>query len=231
MSFFTVVRANVATNGRHQATEFVRWWADEHQREFLAYDGFRRAWLLEHVEHPHAFGVPGPRYAAVYDVDRIEDFDAALAAGPPWGRWQRFVDDWLVDWTRTYRRRTLELGNSSSDAAYWAIVAADFTLGEDERDRFDRWYDDVHIPELLANPGLTRAWRLAREPHPRELGPAGHRDWAIYELDHPDSFATARDRRAARGVPQWDGLWADHLEGWSISFFRVRNRLVKGERR
>jgi len=227
MSVFSIVRANVAAGAAEDAQEFLRWWADEHQPEYVAMDGFRRAWLLERVDHPHAHGEQGQAFTAVYEVDAIDDFHRALDAGPPWGPWQRYVDEWLVDWTRTYRAKTTEQAKDERAGAHWAVVAADFELETAaERRRFDAWYDERHLPELLANPGFHRAWRMRLTPHEGDLGARGHTFWAVYEVDSPDHFAAARQRRLEAGVEPWDGIWGERLRDWSISFHRVRNRVA-----
>jgi hypothetical protein len=226
VSFFSVVRANVAREAGDREDEFVTWWAEEHQPEFLAVDGFRRAWLLDHEDHPHAFGEPGQRYAAIYDVDTIDDFHRALDAGPPWGEWQQYVDDWLLDWGRTYRKVLTEQRGAPGHGPFWAVVESDFDLADDsEREELNSWYNDTHLPELLANPGFHRAWRLEIELDDRDLGPRGHRYWAIYEVAHPDDLARARERRQERGIEPWDGIWGNKLTSWSIHFFKILNRL------
>lgn len=227
MSYFSVVRADIAPGAGDRKDEFVRWWADEHQPEYVARDGIQRAWLLERVDHPHAQGEQEQAYTAVYEIDEIESFHRALDAGPPWGPWQPYVDDWLVNWGRTYRRiETVQRGDQAL-GTYWALVAADFELSPEEVDEFRTWYDRRHIPELLSHPGLHCAWRLELTPHERDLGSRGRRFWANYEVDSPDAFAHARNHRLSNGIEPWDGIWGHRLRGWSISFHRVLSRVDK----
>lgn len=231
MSHFSVVRANIAPGAGERQDEFVRWWAGEHQPEYVAMDGFHRAWLLERVDHPHARGEQEQRFTAVYEIDEIDAFHRALDAGPPWGPWQRYVDDWLVDWGRTYRRLQTLQHRDDEAGAYWAVVAADFDVHGAELDELRTWYDRRHLPELLAHPGFHRAWRLELDPHAGDLGPRGRAFWAIYEVDAPDAFADARNRRLADGIEPWDGIWGHRLSGWSISFHRILNRVEKEQAR
>lgn len=65
--------------------------------------------------------------------------------------------------------------------------------------RFDQWYDTVHLPELLACPGFRSAERFAavggRTPHPPYL--------ALYRVTGPEAFDSEQYRRlAARTVPE-----------------------------
>lgn len=51
-----------------------------------------------------------------------------------------------------------------------------------ERD-FDRWYDEVHIPQILACPGwLSAQRRICLEGGPKFV--------AIYEVSGPDAYET-----------------------------------------
>jgi hypothetical protein len=62
-------------------------------------------------------------------------------------------------------------------------------------DTFNKWYDEVHVPEVLAIPGVVAAQRYGLselkipddEDLPAQLPPATHRYLVIYELDEePD---------------------------------------------
>jgi hypothetical protein len=62
---------------------------------------------------------------------------------------------------------------------------------EGEDDTFNKWYDEVHVPEVLDVPGVIAAQRydLAEldipedEDLPAQLPPPTHRYLVIYELD------------------------------------------------
>jgi hypothetical protein len=67
---------------------------------------------------------------------------------------------------------------------------------EGEDDTFNKWYDEVHVPEVLAVPGVVAAQRydlnelkVPDDPDlPAQLPPATHRYLVIYELDQePDA--------------------------------------------
>ncbi len=70
-------------------------------------------------------------------------------------------------------------------------------------DEFNQWYDDVHVKEVLALPGVKscRRFRLA----PSQIMPgddgAGRRYLALYEVDVDDwqSFADAQQQAFANG--------------------------------
>jgi hypothetical protein len=67
-------------------------------------------------------------------------------------------------------------------------------------DEYNRWYDEQHLPEVCAWPGITgaRRYRLDRaSPGARRSTAA--RYLAIYELDCDDPRALLRDLQAAAG--------------------------------
>lgn len=69
------------------------------------------------------------------------------------------------------------------------IVLSNPIDGED--DKFNKWYDEVHVPEVLDVPGVIAAQRydlaelkIPDDPDlPAQLPPPTHRYLVIYELD------------------------------------------------
>jgi hypothetical protein len=69
------------------------------------------------------------------------------------------------------------------------IVLSNPIEGED--DKFNKWYDEVHVPEVLDVPGVIAAQRydlaelkIPDDPDlPAQLPPPTHRYLVIYELD------------------------------------------------
>jgi hypothetical protein len=59
MTFFVVIRANVVGADRDQADEFVRWWADEHQGDYLERSVVATARVFSRLPgHTHAAKEP-----------------------------------------------------------------------------------------------------------------------------------------------------------------------------
>jgi hypothetical protein len=229
--FWSVVKANVTEAGREHEEPLNEWWSYEHVPEFVARPGFRRAWRLRTIDHASQRGDPGQKYLAVYEVESIQAFSDSLAASqPPWGPWQDFVDDWLVDWSRTHYRVLHSHDQDDAEGSYWAIVRAslDFT-GQDHEREFDEWYTHKHVPEICGQPGIHRAWRLQVEPHWDVVDPAPHRFWGVYQVDAPESFAAARERRTASGIEPWDGIWLPYLRDWRISYHELMYEVAHEE--
>ena len=219
---YSFVRANIAPHAGPEGDEFLTWWGSEHQPEWVGLAGFRRGWLLERIDGESGeLGLQPQRYAAVYEIDSAAAFNAALGLGQPWGPWQRFVDDWLVDWTRTYYDGASSTEASTASAPFWATVSVDVDVAENDLRLFERWYDEQHIPELLQSPGLHRARRHRRSNAGGQLGALGTRYLTVYEIDHPNDFAAARDARRDRGIMPWSP-WHEHVRNFAVSFFAVR---------
>lgn len=100
---------------------------------------------------------------------------------------------------------------------YWCMVKIDFADPTREAE-FNRWYDEVHVPELLALPGFIRAWRLQVTDEGRGVGDPGQTYIAVYEIEHPAAF----EQEWFHGRPSWDGKWGPYIKNWSRTFYRVR---------
>lgn len=64
-------------------------------------------------------------------------------------------------------------------------------------DSFNRWYDEVHIPDVLASPGYRAAWRLELEGHV----PGRSRYLTVYEV-HADDVGTVYAHRVRRRLAE-----------------------------
>lgn len=65
-----------------------------------------------------------------------------------------------------------------------------YTNAKDGRDsEFNRWYDEIHLDEVVAVPGFTGAERYAIRPQPGEPA-APHRYLAIYDIESDDVAGT-----------------------------------------
>jgi hypothetical protein len=53
---------------------------------------------------------------------------------------------------------------------------------EGREDEYNKWYDEVHLPDLLTVPGLVAAMRY-RISQPAEAPAPAHRYLAIYDVD------------------------------------------------
>ena len=226
-SYWSIVKANVTSEGADREDALNEWW-NHHAAEYVARDGFSRGWRMRSTEHDGAIGSPPHRYHAVYEVDEIATFNAALEHGTeshpgrPWGPWQEYVDEYVMDWERTYYRVLHRHEADANPGHYWACVKANLRLeGPGQEREFDDWYSNKHMPEICSHTGVHRGWRLRVQPDPGDLGDRRQTYWGTYEVDSPDDFARARQDRADRGIEPWDGIWLPYVEGFEIHFYEL----------
>ncbi len=216
--FWAVIRCNLRDESA--APDFNRWYNLKHAPRYIAQPGFRRGWRLERLDHSDQRGDPGQRYLAVYEIESIAAFNAALdrdlAESHPWEDWETRIKDWQ----RTYYCNLLSFGDALpahvGKGCFWTIVRVDLAAADAaEEQAFNTWYDTRHVPEVGGFPGFRRAWRFKLEPDSGDLGPRGQRYMAVYETDDADYLPTVR-----RGAIPWDGVWADRIRNWEIGFYR-----------
>jgi hypothetical protein len=83
---------------------------------------------------------------------------------------------------------------------YCFVVFSDPTPGREEE--YNRWYDDVHLPHVLAVPGFVSARRLKLAEEPGvENTPLPGRYLALYEMETDDPDAVLRDMWSRAGTP------------------------------
>ena|SRR5687768_5409785 len=104
---------------------------------------------------------------------------------------------------------------SEKRGPYWFMVKVDFSEPSLEAE-FNRWYDEVHVPELLQLPGFVRAWRLQRTDEGSSLGDPGQTYIAVYEVEHPKVFDHPRFPQAS-----WDVKWGPYIKNWARTWYRV----------
>jgi hypothetical protein len=87
------------------------------------------------------------------------------------------------------------------------LVRAEFA-DHGEEDRWNRWYEAEHIPELMSVPGFLSATRFKELGHP-------HRYLAAYEISGPEVFTEPRYAEVAG----W-GEWAPWIVEWRRGTYR-----------
>ncbi|SNQ45804.1 conserved hypothetical protein [Frankia canadensis] len=68
----------------------------------------------------------------------------------------------------------------------------------DREDEYNKWYNEIHLAEVCAMPGILSAVRFSMSEAQMVPGVtvAGHRYMAIYEVDAPDFTALLADMLA-----------------------------------
>ena len=80
-------------------------------------------------------------------------------------------------------------------AKYIMVVGSNATPGDDAE--FNKWYDEIHIPEVCAIPGITGGRRYEADP----AAPGERPYLAIYEMetDDPQKVMAELTSRAGSG--------------------------------
>jgi hypothetical protein len=211
--FWAVVRISLIDTVRDEA-EFNGWYDEVHVPEFVEQPGIDHAWRIEKIEHGHELGETDEQYAAIYQLDSIASFQAALDASPTaghsWFAWEGRVENWK----RTFFRVLTAFEHDNGKGKYWATIRVNYA-GEHEAE-FNRWYNDEHLPEVASNPGFHRAWRLQHETSESQLGENPHRYWAVYEIDDPQNLV-----EALRDKEPWGGRWQQDVASWTRTYHRL----------
>lgn len=80
-------------------------------------------------------------------------------------------------------------------------------------DDFERWYDEVHLPRILALPGFQWASRY------RAVGQGTH-FVTVYAIDGPEVLQSPE----YRALPGWEH-WRDSLVDWTRGLYQLHDDL------
>jgi hypothetical protein len=169
---------------------FDAWFAGVHLPELFARPGWNAARRYECTAGE-------PRRLVVYDLDE-RALEGPLKATP-------FADPEIGRRVRNYSartfRRVLTAGEDPAQAELVNVITVD--VDAEHAEAFDRWYSEVHVPEILACPGWRGACRYESiDGDPRFL--------AIYALDDPVTPFATEEYEAAVG---WDEH-TDQIRGY-----------------
>jgi hypothetical protein len=95
---------------------------------------------------------------------------------------------------------------------------------EGQEDRYNKWYDETHVPDCVAIPGVVSARRLELSPVGMPGAPTpAHKYLALYEIDG-DPAAVMEALRA--GVVSGDIEMSDALDSsaTSVSVYSYRDQ-------
>jgi hypothetical protein len=205
---------------------FHQYYGHTHVPEVVAHNpGF----VLGHryqLRDPDRRGDRGPMFIAAYEIadgpgaqtymdrnDGPAEGRPSYTPGPP--VWSRIELRWRMIW-----RQIAATGPVAQPPASIFVVGIDPPFDADAAAlaEFNDFYTHVHVPEVVANWGYTRATRyeLARQfLHP---APGAPRYCAVYESDDP-----AAPTPSAGKVPESSGpaVWRDHTTPWRLTYRRL----------
>jgi len=163
--------------------EFNRWYNTEHLRDRLDLPGFLSANRYESIRGK-------PKYFALYELEHVgvlneEPYLRARNNPTPLTRKMESLFDPFI---RNVYEEIFTLGEQPAKAAPY-VLAVRTNIPATLEDEFNSWYNDDHIPALVAVEGVYCARRyVAVEGAPKYL--------AVYELEDPDVTNTEAWGRA-----------------------------------
>jgi hypothetical protein len=171
--------------------EFLRWYEGDHVPAVLRRPGWRRARAYRCTD--------GQPLVSIYDVDDDVPTEPPLSEAP--FRNERFAARGIRNYHARTWRELRSAGDHQARPEWINVVTVDIEAAHAAA--FDRWYNDVHVPEILACPGWLANHRYeCVDGEPRFL--------AVYDLgDDTLPFGTAEWRSAVG----WDEH-VDHIRGF-----------------
>jgi hypothetical protein len=171
--------------------EFGQWYEAEHVQAMLARDGWRRLRRYRCSD--------GQPFVSIYDIDDDVPTQPLLSEAP--FRSDRFAARGIRNYHARTWREIHDAGSHPERPEWVNIVSVD--VEDAYAPEFDRWYNEVHVPEILGCPGWLANRRYeCLDGEPRFL--------AIYELSDPDRPFSSPEWEAAVG---WDEH-VDHIRGF-----------------
>lgn len=173
------------------ADEFNAWYDTEHVPERLAVPGFINAERWVGDEDPFI-------HIATYDLDNVDVLRTpayrAVSAGnnTPWtnrvtGMCKRIM---------RFEGEQLRPGDLTAPREAGALLLASMTPARDAEADFHAWYDQEHLPQLAAVPGVLAARRYRATDHASERGYV-----ALYHLR--DAGVSRSDAWAKAAYTPW----------------------------
>ncbi|HLZ72873.1 MAG TPA: hypothetical protein VKV26_23460 [Dehalococcoidia bacterium] len=181
--------------------EFNRWYDGTHLPDLLS---------VPHITAARRFKLSGPanpkepdaQYLAIYEIDSETPEAVTNTAlqehDPKWRAAGRMIDCIQASSLTTFRQIGKHADSTNTAKAVFLVKTA---CADPARDaEFNRWYDDVHIPDVTSVPGVIRAQRYKLAGQPSKTEPEAQY-LAVYELDTDDTKTVSRAIGAK--MPEW----------------------------
>lgn len=167
---------------------FNLWYEREHVPLILSRPGWRRLRRYECLDL-------GPRFLSIYDLDPSLSGAAEPLSEAPY-RTGPFESRGIRNYHARTWRETHAAGEHLDRPEWINMVTVD--IDAPHAAAFDRWYNEVHVPEILSCPG----WRANRR---YECVDGEPRFLALYDLD---------DAELPFASPEWEAAvgWDEHTD-------------------
>jgi hypothetical protein len=97
------------------------------------------------------------------------------------------------------------------------LFVSGFDVDPARREAFDRWYDEVHIPDSLRLRGFKVARRYTRAPNVEDT--VGPELLNVFEISGEAAFRASWDSPERRSGSEDFNRWADALSNAHVGFY------------
>lgn len=165
--------------------DFNRWYNTQHIPERLAIEGFESAVRYESLKGE-------PKYLALYELGHpgVLETPAYLKLRETPNDWdKRIMPELKVDVRGVYEQ-IFSCGEARQEHAPF-MLSVRIDIPSEVEDEFNRWYNEEHLPQLSAVPGVVCARRY------RSASGTGAAYLALYEMEHEHVMGTDAWSQAA----------------------------------
>lgn len=178
--------------------DFNQWYNTQHIPERLAIEGFQSAVRYESLKGE-------PKYIALYELG-----NPGVLETPEYTKLRQNPNGWdkrIMPELKVERRNVYEQIFSCGDAPDTHtpfILSVGIDIPAAVEDEFNRWYNEEHLPQLSAVPGVACARRY------RSLSGNGTAYLALYELENEHVTSTEAWSQAAN--TEWSAKLRPHFQ-------------------
>lgn len=161
---------------------------DDHIQELADKPGYSTAWRTRELRGGDNAGVMEQEYQQIYAINDPGLFKSFPQNPPPpvmeSAPWRRDIGNW----GRVFYRVLSMVEKDPRAGRCWARCESHFRGTEADETQFLS-SNARHVQQVLALPGVHRAWQLQHAPHAAQIGadPAGNY-MNMYELDAPENL-------------------------------------------
>jgi len=161
---------------------------DDHIQELADRPGYSTAWRTRELRGADNDGVMEQEYQQIYAINDPALFKSfPQSSPPPVTEKEPFRRD-IGNWGRVFYRVAALTEKDGRAGRCWARCEYNIDGSGAELERFVA-ASARHMHEVVALPGVHRAWQLQHAPHPAQIGPDPvGRFMLMYEIDGPENL-------------------------------------------
>ncbi len=216
-----VARANCTDPSRE--AEMNDWYSNHHVPDITRSGAVSNA---TRYVNPEAKGTDDDRkYLALYESNEA-DLASSWARNLAQAVWRPWNDGIIIHpalskvWVGVYKRFGTQPEPPSGKSAASVLMVLSDCEDPGREEEFNRWYDGVHVPDILE----TGAYWSARRFVNYALGPDQPKYLALYESegDGPSSLEALRKGLEAANAERSDAIAVRHLAAFNLVFSEAK---------